>query len=106
MPFSREDLRASFERAGDEHWQALVRHHEDPYPRPAPTPGDISRAEAERLNRLGYGDRTDLALKESRVRRVGEEVEIVHLFDRVQSGGELRTDPFRNYAPAPAEPRP
>lgn len=101
MPLSREDLRASFERAGDDHWRALVAHHEDPYPRPTPTPGDIARAEAERLGRLGLADRPDLTLVESRVRRVGEEVELVHIFRRAD-GEQLRTDPFRNYAPDPA----
>ena len=100
MPLTRELIRAAIERAGDEHWRALVRHHEDPYPRPTPTPGDISRAEAERLNQLGLGDRTDLTLEMSRVARVGEEVELVHVF-RKADGGELATEPFRNYAPDP-----
>jgi hypothetical protein len=99
MPLTREDLRASFERAGEDHWRALIKHHEDPYPRPTPTPGDISRAEAERLGQMGLGD---LKLLESRVRRVGEEVELVHLF-RQADGSELRTEPFRNYAPEPGE---
>jgi hypothetical protein len=98
MAFTREDLRASVERAGDEHWRALVRHHEEAYPRPTPTPGDICRAEAERLNQLGWADKAGATLKESQVRRVGEEVELVHLF-RAADGSELRTEPFRNYAP-------
>jgi hypothetical protein len=102
MPFSREDLRASVERAGDEYWRALVQHHEDPYPRPTPTPGGICAAEAERLNQLGFGDRSDLVLRESRVLRVGEEVELVHVFEQRPGGAEVRTDPFRNYAPDPA----
>ena len=42
VSLTREDVRAAVERAGDAHWQALIRHHEDPYPRPAPTPGDVS----------------------------------------------------------------
>jgi hypothetical protein len=100
MPLTREDVRAAVERAGDAHWQALIRHHEDPYPRPTPTPGDICRAEAERLTRLDLADRPDLALDESRVTRIGEEVELVHLFRRAD-GSDLRTDPFRNYAPDP-----
>lgn len=99
MSFTREDIRASVERAGDAHWRALVRHHEDPYPRPAPTPGDICRAEAERLNDLGFAARADLVLKESRVHRVGEEVELVHVFSGSADGREVLTPPFRNYAP-------
>jgi hypothetical protein len=97
MALTREDVRAAVERAGDEHWQALIRHHEDPYPRPTPTPGDVCRDEAERLNGLGLGD---LKLKESRVSRVGEEVELVHIFTQAD-GSEQRTDPYRNYAPDP-----
>lgn len=100
MPLTREQIRAAVERAGDEHWQALIRHHEDPYPRPTPTPGDICRAEAERLTGLGL-DRPGLTLQHTLVRRVGEEVELVHLFRR-PDGTELRTEPFRNYAPDPA----
>jgi hypothetical protein len=98
MAFTREDLRASVERAGDEHWRALVAHHEEAYPRPTPTPGDICRAEAERLTQLGLSEREGLTLAESRVRRIGEEVELVHVFRRAD-GSEQRTDPFRNYAP-------
>jgi hypothetical protein len=101
VSLTREAVRAAVERAGEAHWQALVRHHEDPYPRPAPTPGGICRAEAERLNQLGYGDRPDLSLVESRVTRVSEEVEFVHLFRRTD-GTEIRTDSFRNYAPDPS----
>jgi hypothetical protein len=91
-------VRASIERAGDEHWRNLVRHHEDPYPRPAPTPGDVCRSEAERLNALGLGVRTDLVLVESRVERIGEEIELVHHF-RTSTGQDLLTDPYRDYAP-------
>ena len=50
------DVREAIERAGDEHWQALIDFHEDAYPASRPTPGDICRAEAERLNALGLGD--------------------------------------------------
>ena len=70
MAFTREQLRESFERAGDEHWQALIRHHTDAYPESNPTPGDVARAEAARLNDLGLGDNPDLKLVESRVERV------------------------------------
>ena len=70
MAFTREHIRESIERAGDEHWEALVRHHTDVYPESNPTPGDVCRAEAERLNDLGLGENPDLALVESRVERV------------------------------------
>src|SRR5207249_12246336 len=56
MPLTRDDIRESVERAGDEHWDALRRHHEDAYPNPKPTPGDVCKGEAERLNQLGLGD--------------------------------------------------
>jgi hypothetical protein len=49
---------------------------------------------------LGFADQSDLRLKESRVRRVGEEVELIHVLQR-RDGPEVRTDPFRNYAPEP-----
>ena len=49
MAYTREQLREAVERAGDEHWQALIRHHEEAYPKSRPTPGDVCRAEAERL---------------------------------------------------------
>ena len=101
MPLTREDVRAAVERAGDAHWQALIRHHEDPYPRPTPTPGDVCRAEAERLTRLGLADQPGLELSESQVIRVGEEVELVHLFRRPDGSGFL-TDPYRNYASDPS----
>lgn len=103
MPLTREDIRASVEAAGEEHWQSLIRHHEDPYPRPTPTPGDICRAEAARLTTLGLADAPGLKLMESRVTRVGEEVELVHRFRR-PDGSEQWTEPFRNYAPGVVEP--
>jgi hypothetical protein len=105
MPFTRADIRASIERAGDDHWEALIRHHEDPYPRPTPTPGDVCRAEADRLNELGYGERVDrgeLTLERTLVTRVAAEVELVHVFRRADSGEEERSPAFRNYAPGPA----
>src|SRR3954463_14303090 len=52
MAYTRAQVREAVERAGDEHWQALIRRHEDAYPATRPTPGDVCRAEAERLNRL------------------------------------------------------
>src|SRR5881296_3883693 len=71
MPLTRDDIRESVERAGDEHWDALRHHHEDAYPNPKPTPGDVCKGEAERLNQLGLGDAKEFALLETRVERVG-----------------------------------
>jgi len=103
MPFTREQIRASVERAGDEHWRALVAHHEDPYPRPAPTPGDVCRAEAERLNHLGLADLPGVDLALTRVRRAGERVELVHWFRVGAAGTLLSTEPYVDYAPDPEE---
>jgi hypothetical protein len=80
MAFTREQIRDSIERAGDEHWQALIRHHTDAYPESNPTPGDVARAEAARLNDLGLGDDPNLELVESRVERVEPAVRITHVF--------------------------
>src|SRR3989442_147099 len=41
MPFTREDIRESVERAGDAHWKALRDHHEDAYPASRPTPARL-----------------------------------------------------------------
>ena len=103
MGFTREDVRAAVERAGEEHWQALVRHHEDPYPRPAPTPGDVCRAEAERLEALGIGRSPEARLLETRVRRIGETIELTHRYLLHPGESPRETEPFRNYAPDPAE---
>src|SRR5256712_7753020 len=65
MPFTREDIRESVERAGDEHWKALRDHHEDAYPASRPTPGDVCKAEAERLNEMGLGDAKEFELVRS-----------------------------------------
>ena len=88
MPLTRSDVRAAVERAGDEHWQALIRHHEDAYPESRPTPGDVCRAEAERLNELGLGD-DDLI--ETRVERTDSKVRLVHVFE------SFETEPFEGY---------
>jgi hypothetical protein len=85
MAFTRQDIRDSIERAGDEHWDALVRHHTDVYPESNPTPGDVCRAEAERLNALGL---EDLRLVETRVERTDGRVRLVHVFE---------TEPFEGY---------
>jgi hypothetical protein len=98
MALTREDLRASIERAGDEHWRALVAHHEDAYPASRPTPGDVCRREAERLNAEGYGDAGRYELVESRVRREGDErVTLVHRLRDRESGAVLDTPPFTDY---------
>jgi hypothetical protein len=85
MAFTRSQIREAVEAAGDEHWQALIKHHEDAYPESRPTPGDVCRAEAERLNELGLDD---LTLVETRVERGDSTVRLVHVFE---------TEPFENY---------
>ena len=97
MGFTREQIRESVERAGDEHWQALIRHHEDAYPASRPTPGDIAKAEAERLNALGLGDDPNLRLVESRVERVPPQVRITHVFENRGKGTRFETEPFTGY---------
>ena len=86
MAYTRSQVREAVERAGDEHWQALIKHHEDAYPESRPTPGDVCSAEAERLNQLGIDD---LTLVETRVERTDSTVRIVHVFE---------TAPFEDYA--------
>lgn len=97
VAFTRQQIRDSVERAGDEHWEALVRHHTDVYPESNPTPGDICRAEAERLNDLGLGDNPDLELVESRVERVPPAVRITHVFEDRDNGTRFETEPFTGY---------
>lgn len=98
MPLTREDVRASIERAGDEHWRALVAHHEEAYPASRPTPGDVSRREAERLNGEGYGDSARWELVESRVRREGKDrVTLVHRLRDRQTDTVTETPPYTNY---------
>ena len=98
MSLTREDVRASIERAGDEHWHALVAHHEEAYPASRPTPGDVSRREAERLNGEGYGDPARWELVESRVRREGEDrVTLVHRLRDRQTGTITETAPYTDY---------
>jgi hypothetical protein len=86
MAYTRSQIREAVERAGDEHWQALIKHHEEAYPESRPTPGDVCSAEAERLNQLGIDD---LTLVETRVERTDSTVRIVHVFE---------TEPFEGYA--------
>jgi hypothetical protein len=97
MPLTRDDVRRSVERAGDEHWKALRDHHEEAYPNPKPTPGDVCRGEAERLNALGLGDAADWELVETRVERVGDEVRLSHVFLYKPLGVRLLTEPFQDY---------
>ena len=97
MALNRQDIRESIERAGDEHWDALVKHHTDAYPDSNPTPGDVSRAEAARLNELGLGQDPNLELVETRVERVGPAVRITHVFEDREKGSRVETDPFTGY---------
>lgn len=97
MAFDRQQIRESIERAGDEHWQALVRHHTDVYPESNPTPGDVARAEAERLNALGLGNNPDVELVESRVELVPPAVRITHVFEDRAKGTRFETEPFTGY---------
>jgi hypothetical protein len=97
MAFTRQQIRESIERAGDEHWDALIHHHTDAYPESPPTPGDVAMAEAERLNALGLGDNANLTLVESRVERVPPAVRIIHVFEDREKGTRFETEPFTNY---------
>jgi len=97
MPFTRDDIRDSVERAGDQHWDALRHHHEDAYPNPKPTPGDVCKSEAERLNGMGLGEAKDFELVETRVERVGDEVRLTHVFRYKPLGVRLLTEPFQGY---------
>jgi len=94
---TRDDVRGSVEQAGDAHWRALVDHHEDAYPASRPTPGDVCRAEAERLNAAGYGDESRFELLESRVSRDGPAVTLVHLILDRREGSRIETAPYTNY---------
>ncbi len=97
MAFDRQQIRESIERAGDAHWEALVRHHTDAYPESNPTPGDVARAEAERLNGLGFGDKPNLELLESRVEQVPPAVRIIHVFKDRDEDTRFETEPFTGY---------
>ena len=97
MAFTREQIRDSVERAGDDHWQALIRHHEDAYPASRPTPGDIARAEAERLNSMGLGTDPNVRLVETRVERLESAVRIVHELENLAKWTRFETEPFTGY---------
>jgi hypothetical protein len=94
MAFTRARVREAVEAAGDEHWQALIRHHEDAYPESRPTPGDVCAAEAERLNALGL---EELTLVETRVERTEPTIRIVHVFEYGPRKARLLTEPFEGY---------
>src|SRR3954447_20068872 len=97
MAYTRAQVREAVERAGDEHWQALIRHHEEAYPASRPTPGAVCRAEAERLNQPGRGDAEELRLVETRVERTDSTVRLVHLFEYGAHNARLLTEPFEGY---------
>ena len=97
MPYTRDQVRDAVNRAGDEHMMALRSHHEDAYPASRPTPGDVCRNEADRLNTLGLGDAREFSLEETRVERVGDDVKISHVLRYAPLGLRLLTEPFVNY---------
>lgn len=97
MAWSREDVRDAVNRAGEEHMRALRSHHEDAYPESRPTPGDICRAEAERLNELGLGGADEFELLETHVERAGPQVRITHVLGYKPLGVHLLTEPFVGY---------
>lgn len=97
MPLTRDDVRDAVERAGEEQMQLLRKYHEEVYPKSRPTPGDIYRGEAERLNAMGLGDAADLQLAETRVERAGDEVRLVHVFEYKPLKVRLLTEPYTNY---------
>jgi hypothetical protein len=97
MAFTREQIRESIERAGDAHWQALIRYHEDAYPQSRPTPGDVARQEAERLTAAGLSEDPNLKLIESRVERLPSALRLTHIFEYRPLGIRLQTEPFTGY---------
>jgi hypothetical protein len=97
VALTRDDLRASFERAGESHWRALVDHHEDAYPASRPTPGDVTRGEAERLNAAGFGDAALYELLESRVSRGDTAVTLVHVLRDRRTGARIETPAYTDY---------
>jgi hypothetical protein len=98
MPFTRDQIRESVERAGEAHWQALIRHHEDAYPASPPTPGEVARQEAERLNSMGLDTNPNIRLLESRVEQVPPAVRITHVFEDRAKGTRFETEPYTGYA--------
>lgn len=103
MAYTRAQIREAVEHAGDEHWQALIRHHEEAYPASRPTPGDVCRAEAERLNQLDLSASKELELVETRVERTDSTVRLVHVFEYGPESARLLTEPFEGYGGDEAE---
>ncbi len=97
MGYSREDVRDAVRRAGEEHWRRLVEHHEDAYPASPPTPGEVCRQEAERLNGMGLGDAGDWELVESRVEASGSQVSVQHVLRYGPLDLRLLTEPHVGY---------
>lgn len=97
MGYDREDVRSSVERAGEEHWQRLVKHHEDAYPASPPTPGEICRREARRLNDIGLDDADEWELEATRVERSGSEVSVVHVLRYRPLDLRVHTEPYVGY---------
>jgi hypothetical protein len=98
VAYARDDIRDAVERGGDEQMQLLRKHHEDAYPESRPTPGDVCRAEAERLNAMGLGDATEFELIETRVERAEREVCITHVLRYKPLGVTLLTERYCGYA--------
>lgn len=97
MGYTRKTVQESVQRAGEDHWQALIDHHEHAYPESRPTPGDVCRGEADRLNELGMGDAKEFELLETRAERLGSQVRITHLLLYKPLGMRLLTEPFTGY---------
>jgi hypothetical protein len=97
MPFTRDDVRDAVERGGEDQMQVLRKFHEDAYPKSRPTPGDVCRGEAERLNQMGLGDAQDLELAETRVERIDDKVRLTHVFRYKPLGVRLMTEPYEDY---------
>lgn len=91
-------------RASGRHGHPADGRPEAPYPASPPTPGEVCGQEADRLNGTGIGGSADFDRRESRVARVGPEVERVHVLQHPPTGARLCTEPFRNYvAIAPSD---
>src|SRR5947199_3090805 len=97
MSVTREDIRGSVDGAGNAHGKALRDHPEDAYPASRPTPGDVCKAEAERLNEMGLGDAKEFELVETRVERMGDNVRLTHLLSYKPLRLRLLTEPFTGY---------
>lgn len=98
MPLTRDAVREAAERGGEDQMQILRRFHEDAYPASRPTPGDVLRGEAERLNALGLGDAAGFELAETHVTREDDRLRIVHVFLYRPLGVRLLTEPYVDYA--------